>query len=656
MTDATFAERSQAAFRQRFPEIAAAIDDAGGDSELVVEAGRAIDIVVGDRRIYGRDGRQLAHDQVAAFIAKPLRLIMEQPGAAGLVSPICVDLLDSLERVLEESGVGEIRREPDEASTFLVVLGVGLGHHLVELLRATRARWLIVVEPFVEFIEYSFSATDWAELLDIVDERQGAVHFVTDLEPSQMVTSIMRCMQRYGIPYIDGTWVFTHYPLWAFAEARKRLHGAAEFAFINRGFFEDEIVMMTNTVGNLTAQPFLLINAKRRLHRPELAVIVGAGPSLDEAIDKLREIRDRVVLFSAGTALRPLLRNGIVPDFHCELENGPQVVEVLTEASKHGDLGQIALIASTTVDPRVPMLFGKRFMFFRDTVSSTRILKGECQPISGAAPTCVNTAMATAAAFGFTNFLLFGTDCGVRSGRDDHAEGTIYRDIWKAKTDLATAYPLEVEGNFGGIAMTNWIYDGCRRMLAEAIHQYHLSVVNCSDGALIPGATPKVPEAVEVAGPPVDRVRLFAALEKSTMPCQPGAVLRAVDLDAIVAKSRALYRDLAAVIDKLDPETPDFAAAFAALAAFVEEAGNRYGYTDAIPDGTLWALPRIAMFYGSRIREPTVRRTLYDTFLAKLRATCADMEHRTEELFARLVERMDQLDEQAVPALKAIPA
>ncbi len=653
MTEADFAARSKAAFALRFPDLAAAIDNETSRSSVVFDGERAVDISIGERRIYESDARSLSLEQVDAFMAKPLRLVMERPDDAGLISPICVSLLAGLETVLREGNVSEIAREPQEPSTFLVILGVGLGHHLVELVRRTGARWVIIAEPFIEFIDHSHAAVDWSELFDLVDRRDGEIHFVRDLEPSQMVTSIMRRMAEHGVAYIDGTWVFTHYPLWAFAEARKRLHGAAEFAFVNRGFFEDEIVMMTNAVTNFTARPFFLINAERRLHRPEMVAIVGAGPSLDEALEKLHEIRDRVVLFSAGTALRPLLRNGLVPDFHCELENGPQVVEVLAEAGKHGDLSRISLIASLTVDPRVPDFFGERFLFFRDTVSSTRILRARFRPIYGSAPTCVNTALAAAAALGFTNFLLFGTDCGVRQGRDDHAEGTIYQDVWQHKPDLAKTYPLEVEGNFGGIAMTNWIYDGCRRMLAETISLFRLSAVNCSDGALIPGAIPKVPESVELAGAPVDRAALLAHIKRSTTPCTPDAALAEIDFLGLSEHNRALYRAVRDVIAAFDPAQPDFAGAFAALAGFIEKAGASFGYLDAIPDGTLWALPRIAMFYGTRLRDDALRRRLFAAFLEKLRGTVDDMEQRTEAMFLDL-ERRRCAEERRAPRALAL--
>ena len=99
------------------------------------------------------------------------------------------------------------------------------------------------------------------------------------------------------------------------------------------------------------------------------------------------------------------------------------------------------------------------------------LLAGGLRVLQAAAPTCVNTAMAAATALGFTEIALFGTDCGVRPGMSDHAEGTIYRDIEKFRktTVQRERYPLELEGNFGGIALTDWIYDASRRMLMDLI-------------------------------------------------------------------------------------------------------------------------------------------------------------------------------------------
>lgn len=638
MTLADRAARSRAAFARRFPELAEAVAAQPAHASVVFDGEVPVDILTGDRRIYGGDARPRSAAQVDDFMAKPLRLIMESPKAAGLVSEICINLMHAMERTLGEAGVGELPRGPISAPTFLIVFGLGLGYHLEELIRRTGARWIIVVEPFLEFIGHSFNSIEWEALLGRIEADAGAIHFVTDLDPGRIISAVMAKVAAHGTPFLDGAWIFTHYPLWAFAETGKRLHGAAEFAYVNRGFFEDEIVMLTNAVANFSTHPFSLLDAKPRRRRPETAVVAGAGPSLDEGLETLHQIRDRVVLFSCGTALRPLLRAGLVPDFHCELENGPQVYEVISEAQKHGDLSQIRLIASATVDPRVAPMFGEAILFFRDTVSSTRILRGKVVPVSGAAPTCVNTAMATAAALGFTDFVLFGADCGTRPGMPDHAEGTIYRDVEKWQKYLAqrARYPLEVEGNFGGIAVTNWVYDASRRMLIDLIATYRLKVVNCSDGALITGATPRVPEALDVDGSVIDQARIITELKRTMTQFRPGEILRGRRLEGLREQSQRMFADLRALIAGLDGEAADFAGVYEAMRDFASKAGNAYGQADAVPDGTLHALPRIAMFYGGRAQDEALRRRLFATFRAETERALKAMERGTDELLERL--------------------
>jgi hypothetical protein len=639
VTASDFAQRSRAAFAERFPEIAARLRSAEAPLEgAVIEDGVAVDVVVGEKRLYGGDARKFAADQVAAFMRKPLRLFMEQPGAAGLVSDVCVRMVDAIKTELGARGLAEIERHPTGNPTFLVVFGLGLGHHLPLLARETKARWLVLVEPSLDFIEHSFEALDWPELLAHFDAAGGGVRVVAETDPSRMVGAIVAQISRHGIPFVDGAWVFVHYPLWSFSEARAKLHEAIQFAFVNRGFFEDELRMMSNAVANFTARPFWLVEGRPRLQRPETAVIVGAGPSLDDSWETLHRIRDRVVLFSGGTALKPLLRNGIVPDFHCELENVPEVVEVLTAASAHGDLSRIKLIASATVDHRVPPMFAEVFFFFRDSVSSTKLLGPEFRTLQGAAPTCVNTAFASAIMLGFTEFVFFGTDCGFRPGGSHHASDTVYRDVglYKESADRRAKNPLEVEANFGGVALTDWVYDACRRMLGEAIQAYGLSPVNTSDGALIPGARPMVPEAVEVATPPVDRAAVIEALRQSMQRFAAHEILREHDFAGFVSRTRSLYRAIAEMLDGFDPVAADFGGVYKAVKDFLATADRDYEGADSMMNGTLFALPRIGMFYGYRVAEGELRRALFEIYLREMRAILAEMERQTVALFERL--------------------
>jgi len=649
VTDSGTTARSRAAFVEHFPGVAAELDRAHtSHTSVVVEDGVAVDILIGDTRLYDGRARGFAKQQVDAFMKKPLRLFMENPGAAGLISEICIRMLTSIKSELTDRGMTEIQRHPTGNPTFLIVFGLGLGHHVMELVRRTEARWLVIVEPNLHLIEHSFRALDWASLIEDFETREGGVYVVAEPDPAQMVHGIVSQVARHSIPFIDGAWVFTHYPSWSFAEARAKLYDAVQYAFVNRGFFEDELKMMTNAVANFTASPFWLIEGKPRRQRPETAAIVGAGPSLDESIPELKRMRDRIVLFSGGTALRPLLRNGIVPDFHCELENVPIVVDVLKEAAKYGDLSQIRLIASATVDPRVPPMFRESWFFFRDSVSSSMLLRGDLRILSGAAPTCVNSAMAAATTLGFTEIALFGTDCGMRVGGADHASGTIYGTggIVKARDN----FPIEVEGNFGGTARTDWVYDACRRMLGEAIRYYGLSAINASDGALIPGARPVVPDAMEIETPAVDRQALLDDLKQALLAFQPSEILRERDFTGMVDDTKSFYRELREMLSEFKSEDMDFAGVYRAVRKFLDEASVKFREADSMCNGTLFALPRIGMFYGYRVEVGETRRAVFDTLMREIGEIIDQMEKETLELFERLAGQASQSATEAASA------
>ncbi len=629
------AER-RAFFAERFPEAAARLAQAGADQfTLVTKDGAPVDIAFdGGRQIYGGDARAFSRAQVAAYLEKPLRLFMNRLDNTGLVSPICIDLTSALSAALVDV---ELSTYPSESPCFLVVFGLGLGHHIEELARRCEARWLILVEPLAGFLEHSLGVVDWPKLVALFQERGGGIHLITEIDPGAIAASVVRAMGAHGIAFADGSWIFTHYPLWAFSEARKRLHEAIEFAFINRGFFEDELRMMENAVANFAGRSFHLLEGKPRLERSEMAAIVGAGPSLDEAIETLHRIRDRVLLFSCGTSLRPLLRNGLVPDFHCELENVPEVFDVIGETAQYGDLRRVTLVASATVDPRVPRFFGDTILFFRDAVSSTEILGPGYRILPGCAPTCVNLGLSAALYMGVTDLALFGTDCGIRLGGKVHADGTIYRDLgmWQDK-DRAREHPIELEGNFGGTVRTDWVYDACRLMLTGSIRAHRVNVVNCSDGALIPGARPCVPESFSVARPPVDRREFLAALKRDLKTFAPGEMLGEVEFAVLQQKSALLFERLRRLASDLAVGEPDFAAAYEASNKLSMEFAGAYGATETIVSGTLSALPRIAMFFGFRVSDPAVRRRLYQRYVGEFSATIDAMECRTRALFATL--------------------
>jgi hypothetical protein len=239
---------------------------------------------------------------------------------------------------------------------------------------------------------------------------------------------------------------------------------------------------------------------------------------------------------------------------------------------------------------------------------------------------------------------LFGADCGVRIGGDDHAKDTVYRDvgIFQKNGDLKERYPVEVEGNFGGVARTNWIYDSCRLMLAEVIQSRSLKVCNASDGAFVPGAVPRVPEAIEPTTGPIDHAAVLAALKRALNEIEPATIFAEVDLGETAKAAERLFDDLDEMLTELGGGEPDFAAVYRAIREFIDKAGDGYGRTDPIISGSLVALPRIAMFFGFRIDDFVIRKELFSLFIKEFRDTVEEMKKGVTELFGRLTAMADQ--------------
>lgn len=53
------------------------------------------------------------------------------------------------------------------------------------------------------------------------------------------------------------------------------------------------------------------------------AIICGAGPSINQHLDKLKTLTDRAIIFGSGTGMNVLSRNGIIPHFGCGYDPTP---------------------------------------------------------------------------------------------------------------------------------------------------------------------------------------------------------------------------------------------------------------------------------------------------------------------------------------------
>ncbi len=124
------------------------------------------------------------------------------------------------------------------------------------------------------------------------------------------------------------------------------------------GSFEDELLGLKNTLKNLPLYQTLKIKPKK-INAP--ICVVGNGPSLDLLLDFLKENEDNFIIFSCGTALKPLKTHGVKVDFQIEVERIDYLKEVLEKAP----LEDTPLMGANMLNPNAFNVAKEALMFMR---------------------------------------------------------------------------------------------------------------------------------------------------------------------------------------------------------------------------------------------------------------------------------------------------
>ncbi len=441
----------------------------------------------------------------------------------------------------------------DESATppggALICFGAGL--HIPLLLNTYPTRDLVIVEPHPGALCQVFADHDWKPVLDRVTEAGGRLSVVCYDNPAVAAMGAIAAVRGGNIGLVDGSRVVVGY--------RDEMVARTANAFLERrvnlmvynGYVEDEDLLLGFAGRNLTQGRALTLGRSLETPAAMPAVIVGSGPSLDASIDALKRNRDKVAVFSCGSALLALLENGIRPDVHCELEADPYIDDILRYSAAGHDLSEIRLVAANTVYPGILGYFAGAALCFREGTLASRILGNGVEPLPLIAPSCTNTGASFACAMGFEEVVLCGVDLGARAADRHHAASTVYDRVedynafvgedrvWmQPKSSASTQFNRQVAANFGGEAYTN---DDMLQMRTAfellTAERGRTRFVNLSDGVRIDGfeavepdgyldalATPhRTPDAAletvfdrlagEGAGPPIDPARLERFLE-----------------------------------------------------------------------------------------------------------------------------------------------
>lgn len=633
MIDRDLYESNLQFLQKHFPQVHAQIAVLDNKiSQPVVEDGVIVDINLGSGRLYKGDGRLTGASQAANFIASPSRSGYNSVEGITSDSIISRRFYEQVREALDDVGVDSIAPEPLGQAAFMFIFGVGLGFHLAPLTEGVDAEHVVVVEAVDEFLSWSLQSIDWNALHEGMAARGQTLHLFLSSDPIVLAGHINRVIESVGEMFLDGTYFFRHYPFWALDEAYNRIRTELPMRMVGRGYYEDERKMIRHGVVNLHKFEHYMVRGQFRRRHGVPAFIVAAGPSLDASIEYLKQWKDHGIIFSAGTTLQALIKAGIMPDYHVELENVAtthkvcmHILEQRPELFPDGRFTGIKMIASTSVSPLVPPLFDENYFFYRDCAVSTTCFGEGVEIMDGVGPSISNTCISVAARLGFENMYLFGVDCGWRDPHNHHSKNTMYYTLDGFITDRYEG-EFSSPGNFGGTVYSNMIFTWTRDMIEQKVKLFSLKVFNCSDGAYIQGTTPKLPESLFFAGKPVDKKAVFQRIRDESEFQPAGTYLANHDMGRYIAEVDLLRTDFFALLDQAEAEKISFPLLVARLTDFHREGqAGSYKHVYALFQGSIIGFTKAASFFVNRIYDEAGRDEFFARFLAIYRSLHEEM-------------------------------
>lgn len=576
-------------------------------------AGCAVDIDLGQGRLYNRPAAEFAAEQVASWRRSPDRVVVISPAPDSLEDE-CTRALST--RLFAEAG-DRLRDVPrEDQSGLLVVIGLGLGAHVRSLIEMVSPRHVVLIEPIEEFAVHSLHALDWTSLVQNCRARGTTIDLIISFDPRAVQSELEALITRFGVSCMDGAYSFMHYQTDVNRTIARGFRELAGMKSILQGYYADEKLMIENTIANVTRDDFWMIDGMFQAPHDLPLFIVGSGPSLDASLETIRKWQDHAIIFCAGSALQSLLAAGIKPDFQIEKENNEtteaRIQHIFERHGKGARTFGVNLIASTTVQPTIVDVFDDTFLFHRELLSSTRMFANGFNPVVGTGPFSANTALAVATVLGFRDVYLFGCDCGSADRAQHHAQNTVYytRDGHASgHADL----PLPVSANFGGQAWSNPYFLWSRWVFESMIANAELTAFNCSDGVAIAGANPLRPDDLVMPGRPINKTRILLNLKAACAHQPAGAYLAERDVSGIVARWHAGAADVREFLDEnlTCAGIDDFEDR---LVRFIDQSEAQHDGVLAPILGSMRSMVPVAGYFLNRAPDPETKARFMTTF------------------------------------------
>ena len=423
-----------------------------------------------------------------------------------------------------------------------IVFGIELGYQLELLLSKRDIKHLYLYESDLDLFHYSLYSIDWQDILETCNRDGRTIHFFLGVQPEEFTDTYLLQLQENGYFLAPETYLFMGYNSPENDKAFDYFKKHYVRQVMGWGFFDDALIGIAQGLRSLPKTKVAHFQGRDVLPKwvTDIPVfILGNGPSLDQGIELIKEVREQVLLISCGSTINTLSKLGVTPDIHVDIERMKQTVDKFSFLDKEY-LNGIWGLTANVMHPDFFDYFGRSGMGMKPGEAITSLIlsharaKGDDKnyvQLNYCNPIVANLALSYVHLFGFNSVYYLGVDNGFKDKNSHHSVHSGYYKDGKESgfQSFQDAKLVEREGNFGGTIYATGIMDTSRVQL-EALtrslnKRRNFDSFNLSDGAKIEGVTPLLMDDVLITDPKIDHRRAIDLLESAFFTDPPAAVL-----------------------------------------------------------------------------------------------------------------------------------
>ncbi len=405
-----------------------------------------------------------------------------------LKNDVPIDDLKNPREAIKQHLKSSIKSEM-KPNDIIITFGIGLGYLLDEVYNTYPSR-IFVYEPDINLLHFVLNNVDISEHLS-----SGRVYVSNDLdELLSKLSSVYLTKDKVEIVYLQNYAFVRNKELLmltqkVFDTCKSKLVDVSTIAKFSERW-------LINTLDNITAvnknECYLLSDLEDKFIG-QTALILGAGPSLADNVDKIKANRGSFVIFAVNKAVRYLEENNIVPDFVVCLDAG-NMESTLSVSPEY--LARTNCIMDIRVDKTIfNKKFKKVFVGFSnvDTVIAKLAQTNSFIKTYEAGGTSTILATVSAVKMGFSKVVLAGIDLAFKDNII-YADGETIDRVSQDEiiVDSVKKNLVQVKSINGGFVYTRDDYQAFIHQFAEVIKSLaYENIYNISDfGAEINGVKP----------------------------------------------------------------------------------------------------------------------------------------------------------------------